>query len=474
MLPLGVQQPGTASRHGPGPAGGGVLLTIAVMLLALGCGVRGSNNGLQANFALAVRPASGDAARVLHNAHYYRLMGRPELALQELEDAHRQNPGNLKLANTLAQLYDELGQGERARQIYREALKVDSDHPGLRNNLCFSYYLSGKWKEAEAGFRQTLERQPANAAARNNLGLLLCRQGRLEEARSLWAASEGRDAARQKLEQAMAALGMAGAGQVAMMPRTPLRIAPATPRPSLGSREATDRMGSQTSGAAGPKSRGNKELIRVAAVTSNQAGAPEGRGGGLPGRSHSGTGTADLPPRQNPGVTPPPGETPAPQPAAIPQASGNPAPVRVKVAPQPATVKASSPSPSAPAMASHGNKLRLPRLTARDLIETNIEVRNGNGIPNLAREARSLLSLEGFQVVSIANHVDFGMEKTTILYRAEAEKIAQVLQQKFFRQAEVRPAARLAEGIDVKVILGHELASPGQMMARHAREKQAM
>ena len=46
-------------------------------------------------------------------------MGRPELALKELEQAHLQNPENLQLVNTLAQSYEELGQFDAARKIIR-------------------------------------------------------------------------------------------------------------------------------------------------------------------------------------------------------------------------------------------------------------------------------------------------------------------------------------------------------------------
>ena len=55
----------------------------------------------------AVRPKfrgeAEEAPRLLRTAHYYKLMGRPEVALKELEEAHRLAPGNLKVANALAQ-----------------------------------------------------------------------------------------------------------------------------------------------------------------------------------------------------------------------------------------------------------------------------------------------------------------------------------------------------------------------------------
>ena len=148
-----------------------------------------------------------DVARLLRNAHYYKLMGRPELALKELELAHQQDPDNLQIVNILAQNYEALGHFDRARTLYREAL-TRQPNPALANNLCFTYYLEGRYQEAETCFRQTLARDPGNEAARNNLGLLYCRLGRQDEARQLWQEAEGNAAAAYKTRQALAALGL--------------------------------------------------------------------------------------------------------------------------------------------------------------------------------------------------------------------------------------------------------------------------
>jgi Flp pilus assembly protein TadD len=146
---------------------------------------------------------------LIRNAHYFKQMGQPELGLKELEEAHRLDPGNLKVADALAQCCDELGMGARAQQIYLEALALAPDPPALQNNLCFSYYQGGNWTQAETCYRKTLTRQPDNQAARNNLGLVLCRQGRQEEARRMWQEAEGEAAATEKLAKALTALALA-------------------------------------------------------------------------------------------------------------------------------------------------------------------------------------------------------------------------------------------------------------------------
>ena len=159
-------------------------------------------------------------------------MGRPQLALQALEEAHQQAPANLKVANDLAQYCEEQGQTDRALEVYQEALALADDNPGLNNNLCFSYYLAGNLSQAEACFRKTLDRHPENNAARNNLGLLLCRQGRQEEARRLWQA-EGEEVADRMLDQALAVLGAARTMQWRPGPNLPKPARPSRRTPSL-------------------------------------------------------------------------------------------------------------------------------------------------------------------------------------------------------------------------------------------------
>ena len=155
-----------------------------------------------------MRQSPGEISRLESNAHYYKLMGQPELGLKEMELAHQQNPDNLQITDLLAQNYEELGKFEAARQLYQEALTRHGLHAVLANNLCFSYYQEGRFQEAETCFRQTLDRDPGNVAARNNLGLLYCRLGRQDEARRLWQGAEGVAAAEAKMSQALASLGM--------------------------------------------------------------------------------------------------------------------------------------------------------------------------------------------------------------------------------------------------------------------------
>ena len=203
----GEQKPGTAMgarvprrgrRPGTGPgwprpagrksSGAYVLAGLALVALwgawslgVVGCSAPGSGYSRIGEAPCSVlaymRQSPEEISRLERNAHYYKLMGQPELGLKEMELAHQENPDNLQITDLLAQNYEEVGKFEAARQLYQESLTRNGPHAVLANNLCFSYYRQGRWQEAETCFRQTLDRDPGNVSARNNLGLLYAVSG---------------------------------------------------------------------------------------------------------------------------------------------------------------------------------------------------------------------------------------------------------------------------------------------------------
>jgi Flp pilus assembly protein TadD len=482
---------------GNGSGGRGAWLVFLAVALVLGSGCAGRNSGVGYGheFAQGVRPPSGDTARVLQNAHYFKLMGQPAMALKELEEAHRQNPGDIKVSNALGQYYDELGMGRRAQKLYQEALALEPDNPVLHNNLCYSYYLAGNWRQAETGYRQLLARQPQNQAARNNLGLLLCRQGRGEEAKRLWQETEGKAEADQKLREVLAALGRTGetlyarqtrataAGQAAAPPaskhlaKATATVGPPPPRSSPPAHQTALPPESPASDATaagapaklvavprpGPEPSHPSRKVPVpmpladrlaaakpvSAVTQPEPPVPtRPAGSAIPRAGTAALASAASP--ASPPATPKVKQAAESKPAAS-QAGppGPPGPQQVGPAPSPGKVRAARAKP----------------LTAKELMETNIAVINGNGAPDLARRTRSSLSLEGFNVVAIANYLDFGVDRTVIYYRPDSERVAAVLHHKFFPGAAIEPNLRLAANIDVKVILGRDLLWPKQVAA---------
>jgi Flp pilus assembly protein TadD len=497
------RRPGTGAGL-PGPAGrrsayGYVVASLAVLALlgawslgVAGCTAQGSGYarmGEPSGSVLAnARQSPGEISRLARNARYFKLMGQPELGLKELEQAHRQNPDNLQIVNLLAQNYEELGKFEAARQLYQEALTRQGSNPVIANNLCFSYYQEGRWQEAETCFRQTLAHDPRNQAARNNLGLLYCRLGRQDEARRLWQEAEGAAAADLKVSQALAALGMPDRAVYARKPKAAPAAAKATPAP-------TPRAA--VSPVAAPKPA--KENTPVQPVARKESAKPLAAKPRTPTPAPKATTPAPPVAPQEPAkpvATKPPAPTPglkALAPAPGLKAVATTPPVATKEAVKPVAAKPTAPAPG-PVAAKPRQEPRKPAavpppahpagtpgpaaqaatrpspkpspLTAVELAETAIEVRNGTWTKNLAHQTRTLLRQEGFTVAKIGNHVDFGAAKTIIYYRPGAETVARALADKVFPGAALAPSDKLKKGMDIKVLLGHDLVENPQFMAR--------
>jgi Flp pilus assembly protein TadD len=398
------------------------VLTVAcsmglILWLAFLPGCNSQNNASRRSLQ-QVRPAN-NTALLVQNASYLKRSGRLELAVEDLEQAHLQEPENLEILDALTQSYEELGDFDRAQELYEEALSRGGHHPALENNRAYSLYLQGKLGQAEACFRKILARQPDNKTARNNLGLVLCRQGREAEALVMWREALSDAEARQHLGQALAALGK----------EVPPSLAAPTPAPAE----------QQVAAARHPAA--------PAPTGVSQPSSPTPRAMPSPPTPLAASPFANVAPI---GDQIPPGDI-----ASAPTTT----PALAKVAsssPEVAQSRAAAVAAAAPVAASTVKKPQTPVLTVLDLEGTRIEVKNGNGIQDQARETRSLLSLEGFNVVAIGNHIDFGLEDTVITYRPESAKVARTLAQKFFPGAKLEAGGKVSPGADIRVSLGRD------------------
>jgi len=418
-------------------------LFLVLLALGSGCSDWKWNRSAGAYSNLEVRPATGDTARLLQNAHYLTLMGRKDLALKELEEAYQRDPQNPKVANALAQGYEEVGQCERAQQIYQEALSRNEGNSVLQNNLCYSYYRAGKLQKAEACFRQVLEKDPKNQAARNNLGLLLCRTGRQDEACRLWQEAEGAVAAEKKLKEVLAFLGIEGSATYARP--SPPAAAPAAAVVGSGFTKA----GKGQAITAKPEAKAAPRVASAPRQVRPQTAKPSENSG--PDRlRHK------------------PGSAPATKVASVKPAALAPALPSKKQKVAKAISAPSGRSSLKAAVTKATPQIYLQPLTLPELLATSIRVENGNGFRHLARDTRSFLWGEGFNEVAFKNYLDFGVEDTVIYCRPEAVKVAEILGEKFFHTANVQVNEKLAKGFDVRVILGHDLLLKEDLLAKLA------
>lgn len=440
-----------------------------------------------------IRPAPGDTTRVLRNAHYLKMMGRPEMALKELEGAYHENPSNLRILDTLARTYEEVGEFDRAQKLYQQALAVDPTNEAVNNNLCFSYYLTGRYDKAEACFREALAKNPQNLTVRNNLGLLLCRLGRSEEARRLWQETEGEIAAQKKMQQVMVALGQGeqrhyaqsvqpapapaplASGSAPLPDVTPDRTPPMAavpgapvPQPRTAAAAPAKFQEAGKMAATIPPAALHEDKEPAAAVTAAKPARPPR-------------------PELQAAAAKPKAEPPVPRPltktaAAAVQKKAE-AKVQAESPPQPpepppapprkaaATVK--KPVPAPPAAAPKPGKIQLAAavsgpMTAAKLAQSGLEVINGTSTRDLARRTRSMLVEDGFKVVKIGNYIDYSVEKTVIYYQPGSEEVARALSAKFFPQASLETGEKFAQGADIKVLLGRDYSNPEALASEPA------
>lgn len=91
-----------------------------------------------------------------------------------------------------------------------------------------------------------------------------------------------------------------------------------------------------------------------------------------------------------------------------------------------------------------------------------IEVSNGNGVRGMARGVGSYLKQYGFSSARFTNHSSFNVEKTQVHYRTGYQSQAQALQAKIPGEPILVESHDLRLGINVKLLLGQDLATqPG-------------
>ena len=143
----------------------------------------------QVNAAWGLAPHDLDVLRLYSQVHL-RLGERQEESLarakEALEQLRHRDPGDVKSAVSLGQIY--LGESEygQAAEVFRQALGVRPDHRGVHSLLVEALLRSGQAAEAESALRDVLAIDPEFTRARLKLADLQSERGKhLEAAESL-------------------------------------------------------------------------------------------------------------------------------------------------------------------------------------------------------------------------------------------------------------------------------------------------
>lgn len=95
----------------------------------------------------------------------------------------------------------------------------------------------------------------------------------------------------------------------------------------------------------------------------------------------------------------------------------------------------------------------------RQASAARIQVANGNGVTNMARQVRGFLDRHGIKVASLANLPPFREQDTQILYRQEHEQAAKAVHAALRGHATLVPATDLPSRFDIKLVLGQQSVS---------------
>lgn len=132
-----------------------------------------------------------DRRRVRQSPHFivglnYLVAGRVDLAIEELEEASKVDPGALELRLVLGNLYRERGQVGRAIQEHQALLQrprlSQGEHANVLLCLGLDYRRGGFVDRAAEAFSEVLKLAPDNEAALNNLEKLQEEQHQWQEA----------------------------------------------------------------------------------------------------------------------------------------------------------------------------------------------------------------------------------------------------------------------------------------------------
>ncbi len=108
--------------------------------------------------------------------------GRPLEAIEQFQEAVRQNPAYREAFNNLGIVLGRLGRIPEAIAQFQHALAIDPHYADAHSNLGLAYFKTDRPQEAIAEFETALRLQPNHANAHFGLARALAREGRFQEA----------------------------------------------------------------------------------------------------------------------------------------------------------------------------------------------------------------------------------------------------------------------------------------------------
>jgi len=339
----------------------------------------------------------------------------------------------------------ELAAGRHASAVarFRAALELDPRHVEALNGIGVAYGETGRHGEALASFEQALAIAPDSAHVLSNLGYAQLRAGRADDAwRSLSRAFELDPSSARTRVNLLSAMQAREKAAPEPAPANSVRIESASGEGTSMRVEPTMRIG--PTAAASPAAAVQPAPVPAAPVQA--ASPPPSPAPAAAGVSESNAPFTVVTNRaQDPGLVRVAENVYELRPVERTVAAAVPArKVGTATAPVPVR-KAEAPAVFAPAAA----PVPLQRL----------EVSNGTGVSRLATRTAAELARLGYPKARLTNALPFGTSSSQVLYRPGHESQARELADAMGVQVRLVPSAGLAPSVDVRLVLGLDLAT---------------
>lgn len=420
--------------------------------------------------------------------------GRVDAAIVRFTNAILLDPEFIDAYNGLGVAHGQARRFPDAIASFREGLRRAPDAPHLLNNLGYALLESGAPSEAVAVLQRSLALDPTNPKTIENLRLL-GDAGKPQPASTEVARGESRESivARQDTGPAHspgAASTAAALKEPSVAPRSAVelvrvedtngRLIPVGPsvfeyrastrvseKATPSRAEAVVPAASSQAGTVAPVATSQPGPLAIREtrgdISGRQVHVEAARPGQVTSREEPVTTRTALP--EGPAVDRSARKEPARLHAAV--SAGNPPPPQVAVVPQrkettgdqrPARSETAVARPPASSQAVV-TPVALRPLRPIQLELSGVEVSNGVGLANLGGRTARRLSKLGVAVVGVRDHWHFGVQQTQILYRDGQRESAEALRRALPVRVRLVSTPTLAEGVNVRLILGRDLTA---------------
>jgi Flp pilus assembly protein TadD len=150
-------------------------------------------------FLSTIKKVDGDLEAKYKMVLHFQKRKKHKIAVEILHEVIQKQPLFTKAYNAMGVSYDHLGEHNRAIKAYRYALKLDPSLDYAHNNLGYSYLLNGKFDLAIEAFQKAISLNENNKLYHNNLGLAYAENGQFDLALAQFSFDGDEIAANRKL-----------------------------------------------------------------------------------------------------------------------------------------------------------------------------------------------------------------------------------------------------------------------------------